>query len=121
MTWDAMGPGVGIQTTGGPHPGRLIIPARRRNIYSDDHGQTWHYQIIPAGTDEGTIVELADGTLMRNDRPGERPGRRPKGAIFLPERSKEVFQHLLPLPHCPIRDVKAQYSDMPATVPVFFS
>lgn len=73
MTWDAMGPGVGIQTTGGPHPGRLIIPARRRNIYSDDHGQTWHYQIIPAGTDEGTIVELADGTLMRNDRPGGTP------------------------------------------------
>lgn len=73
MTWDVMGPGVGIQTTGGPHPGRLIIPARRRNIYSDDHGQTWHYQIIPAGTDEGTIVERTDGTLMRNDRPGGTP------------------------------------------------
>jgi sialidase-1 len=73
MTWDVMGPGVGIQTTGGAHPGRLIIPARRRNIYSDDHGATWQYQIIPAGTDEGTIVERADGTLMRNDRPGGTP------------------------------------------------
>lgn len=73
MTWDTMGPGVGIQTTGGPHPGRLIIPARRRNIYSDDHGATWHYQIIPAGTDEGTIVERSNGTLMRNDRPGGTP------------------------------------------------
>lgn len=69
MTWDAMGPGVGIQTTAG----RLIIPARRRNIYSDDHGLTWQYQIIPAGTDEGTIVERTDGTLMRNDRPGGTP------------------------------------------------
>lgn len=70
MTWDTMGPGVGIQTTGGPHPGRLIIPARRRNIYSDDHGVTWQYQIVPKGTDEATIVEREDGTLIRNDRPG---------------------------------------------------
>ena len=63
-TWDAMGPGVGIQTSNGT----LVIPAIRRNIYSTDHGATWHYQIIPGGTSEGTIVELMDGRLMRNDR-----------------------------------------------------
>ncbi|WP_119079817.1 sialidase family protein [Chitinophaga alhagiae] len=68
-TWDAMGPGIGIQTVTGT-PGRLIIPAYGRNIYSDDHGQTWHYQLIPGGTDEGTIVERMDGSLLRNDRPG---------------------------------------------------
>jgi len=63
-TWDAMGPGVGIQTTNGT----LVIPAIGRNIYSTDHGATWHYQLIPGGTSEGTIVELNDGRLMRNDR-----------------------------------------------------
>ncbi len=67
--WDAMGPGIGIQTVA-DHPGRLIIPAYGRNIYSDDNGTTWKYQLIPGGTDEGTIVELLDGTLVRNDRPG---------------------------------------------------
>lgn len=68
-TWDAMGPGIGIQTVVNT-PGRLIIPAYGRNIYSDYHGLTWHYQLIPGGTDEGTIVERMDGTLLRNDRPG---------------------------------------------------
>jgi sialidase-1 len=64
-TWDAMGPGVGIQTSNGD----LVIPAIGRNIYSTDHGATWHYQLIPGGTSEGAIVELNDGRLMRNDRP----------------------------------------------------
>lgn len=66
--WDAIGPGVGIQSVR-MNKGRLIIPATGRNIYSDDHGASWHYQIIPSGTGEGTIVELANGELMRNDRP----------------------------------------------------
>jgi sialidase-1 len=68
-TWDAMGPGIGIQTANA-NAGRLIIPAKGRNIYSDNHGVTWQYQLIAGGTDEGTIVELMDGRLMRNDRPG---------------------------------------------------
>lgn len=67
-TWDAVGPGIGIVTQFS-HPGRLIIPAKGRNIYSDDHGATWNYSPTPAGSDEGTIVEMMDGTLMRNDRP----------------------------------------------------
>ncbi|HEY8895247.1 MAG TPA: sialidase family protein [Niastella sp.] len=66
--WDAVGPGNGIITTYN-HPGRLIVPALGRNIYSDDHGVTWQYQLIPGTTDESTIVELMDGRLMRNDRP----------------------------------------------------
>ncbi|SFC52050.1 sialidase-1 [Parapedobacter composti] len=68
-TWDAMGPGIGIQVKHGPDAGRLIIPAGGRNIYSDDNGLTWKYQVIPEGTFEGTVVELASGLLMRNDRP----------------------------------------------------
>ena len=63
-TWDAMGPGVGIQTGNGT----LVIPTIGRNIYSTDHGATWQYQRIPGGTSEGAIVELNDGRLMRNDR-----------------------------------------------------
>lgn len=62
--WDAIGPGVGIQTSNGT----LVIPAQGRNIYSTDHGVTWQYQLIPGGTGEGAIVELNDGRLMRNDR-----------------------------------------------------
>ncbi|WP_308368107.1 MULTISPECIES: sialidase family protein [unclassified Microbulbifer] len=72
--WDAMGPGVGIQMSNG----RLVIPASHRNIYSDDNGATWKVQrIIDASTGgyqevtgEGSVVELMDGRLMRNDRAG---------------------------------------------------
>lgn len=67
--WDCVGPGIGIRTVY-DSPGRLIVPAYGRNIYSDDQGATWQYQTIPGGTDESTIVELMDGQLMRNDRPG---------------------------------------------------
>jgi sialidase-1 len=67
--WDAMGPGIGIQTVAGDHPGRLIIPAYGRNIYSDDHGATWHAQYLSGGKHESTIVEAMNGALLRNDRP----------------------------------------------------
>lgn len=66
--WDCVGPGIGIRTAY-DHPGRLIVPAYGRNIYSDDHGATWQYELVSGGTDEGTIVELMNGDLMRNDRP----------------------------------------------------
>ncbi|MFI9816520.1 sialidase family protein [Saccharothrix variisporea] len=73
--WDAVGPGVGIQTTV-RNPGRLVVPAQHRNIYSDDHGATWRVQVLRATsgaameqTGESTVLELADGTLYRNDRP----------------------------------------------------
>ena len=68
--WDAMGPGIGIQTAMS-HPGRLVIPAYGRNIYSDDHGKTWSYQLIAGGKHESTIVELMNGNLLRNDRPSD--------------------------------------------------
>ena len=68
--WDAVGPGIGIQTVT-DHPGRLIIPAYGRNIYSDNNGTTWQYQPLPGGKHESTIVELLNGTLLRNDRPND--------------------------------------------------
>ncbi|MFC5466277.1 exo-alpha-sialidase [Lederbergia graminis] len=67
--WDATGPGIGIQLKHGPNKGRLVIPAIGRNIQSDDHGVTWYESgRLIADTNEPTIVELTDGTLMRNDR-----------------------------------------------------
>ena len=65
--WDAIGPGVGIQT----QDGRLIVPASSRNIYaeSDTVGNTvWKYAMTPRDTSEGTIVEMVDGSFLRNDR-----------------------------------------------------
>ncbi|MBP2329867.1 sialidase-1 [Kibdelosporangium banguiense] len=73
--WDAVGPGVGIQTTY-RNAGRLVIPAQHRNIYSDDNGLTWRVQLLRTAanapmeqTGESTILELANGQLYRNDRP----------------------------------------------------
>lgn len=64
-TWDAVGPGIGIQT----RSGRLVIPARGRNLYSDDHGTSWAYEWVDPGcVDEGTVAELSDGRLLRNGR-----------------------------------------------------
>jgi len=73
--WDAVGPGVGIQLTVGSHQGWLVVPATHRNLYSTDHGRTWKVQRLltkagkyQEGTSEGTVVELPDGRLLRNDR-----------------------------------------------------
>lgn len=69
IRWDATGPAVGIQLRHGPNQGRLVIPAIGRNIQSDDHGLTWYQSgYIQVDTNEATVVELTDGTLMRNDR-----------------------------------------------------
>jgi sialidase-1 len=65
--WDAVGPGIGIQTK----EGTLIIPSTGRNIYSTDHGATWNYAMTQTGTittSEGAIVQSKNGLLMRNDR-----------------------------------------------------
>jgi sialidase-1 len=98
--WYALGPGVGIQLTRGPHRGRLILPANHREtkdrsgpsashvIYSDDHGQTWQVGgNVGLHTNECQLVETIAGDHaellinMRNHwgRSGGRPeltGRR---------------------------------------------
>ncbi|WP_162606346.1 sialidase family protein [Jiangella asiatica] len=73
--WDAVGPGVGIQTRVS-NPGRLVIPAQHRHIYSDDNGETWRVDVMETTsgapmeqTSEATVLELANGQLYRNDRP----------------------------------------------------
>lgn len=67
-TWDAIGPGAGIQLRYGAKAGRLIIPALGRNLFSDNHGISWQSQPIRSGTSEGTIIQLCNGDLLRNDR-----------------------------------------------------
>ena len=76
--------GKGIQLEHGPHKGRLVIPARffgaeskgvdehmhNTVIYSDDHGETWHYGGgAQKWTGEACIVELSDGSIYMNNRP----------------------------------------------------
>jgi len=70
FTFDIVGPGTGIDIERGPHKGRLVIPALRRTIYSDNGGRTWRMSSVnPSrlGT-ETAIAELFDGALFRSDR-----------------------------------------------------
>jgi len=88
--WYATGPVNGIQLTRGPHKGRLVIPAnhslltshtqsvtRSHVFFSDDHGATWQLGgIEDEKTNESTIVELADGSLLHNMRSYHKKHRR---------------------------------------------
>jgi sialidase-1 len=80
--WYATGPCNGIQLTRGTHPGRLLIPAnhsehtdpvkhpyRSHVFFSEDHGATWKLGgVEEEKTNESTLVELADGTVLQNMR-----------------------------------------------------
>jgi sialidase-1 len=91
--WYATGPVNGIQLSRGEHRGRLMIPAnhsetgvkedptntvsRSHVIYSDDHGKTWHIGgIEDKKTNESTIAELGDGSVMQNMRSYHNRNRR---------------------------------------------
>jgi sialidase-1 len=74
-TWYATGPGNGIQLA----DGRLVVPCDHKVagtrafyshvIYSDDDGKTWKIG-GSAGpeTNESTVIQLADGSLLLNMR-----------------------------------------------------
>ncbi len=88
--WYATGPVNGIQLTRGANQGRLVIPAnhsiigasaqvmtRSHVIFSDDHGATWQLGgIEDEKTNESTVVELADGSLLHNMRSYHKKNRR---------------------------------------------
>jgi sialidase-1 len=68
-TWDATGPGNGIQL----RSGRLVIPCDHNGhshvIYSDDRGKTWKIGgIAEDKTNESAVAELKDGSLLLNMR-----------------------------------------------------
>ena len=85
----------GITLRHGKHAGRLLLPSRvlidynasndsllpyhySSANYSDDGGKTW-YTSAPfpvAGTGEGALVELSDGTIYYNSRNHSRDGNR---------------------------------------------
>lgn len=80
--WYATGPGNGIQLTCGAYAGRLLVPANHTEldaqgrsiscahvIFSDDHGRTWQLGgVEDEQTNESTLVELADGSVLQNMR-----------------------------------------------------
>ncbi|HVV02404.1 MAG TPA: sialidase family protein [Verrucomicrobiae bacterium] len=79
--WYATGPGNGIQLSRGSHKGRLVVPcnhsepqglgfvSRSHVIFSDDHGKTWRLGGSAApGSNESTVAELDDGSILQNAR-----------------------------------------------------
>jgi sialidase-1 len=88
--WYATGPVNGIQLARGAHRGRLVVPCnhsalkasaqtmtRSHVIFSDDHGATWQLGgIEDEKTNESTIVERADGSLLHNMRSYHKKNRR---------------------------------------------
>ena len=102
--WYATGPGHATVLTTGPHAGRIVVPANHsipppdgstdlgseakyyggHDIYSDDHGATWHIGYIDDNPDnyinvnETTATQLPDGRLYFNtrDHNGTAPGNR---------------------------------------------
>ena len=74
--------GAGIQLKYGTHKGRLIQQFAVKpttgsisyavSIYSDDHGATWKVGGVISSTnmDENKVVELSNGDVMVNARPG---------------------------------------------------
>lgn len=70
IQFDYVGPGVGIQKTQ-TEVGQLVVPARGRNFFSNNHGTNWSVCAVPnvpITPTESTIVERSDGILIRNDR-----------------------------------------------------
>jgi sialidase-1 len=73
-TWYATGPGNGIQL----RSGRLVVPCDHNTreggryshvIYSDDRGATWNIGgIADEKTNESSVAELKDGSLLLNMR-----------------------------------------------------
>ena len=65
-SWDAVGPGQGIETTSGD----LVVPAQERNIIGrgTPGNRTWSTLLLPDAGSEGTVAETFDGNLYRNDR-----------------------------------------------------
>lgn len=88
--WYATGPANGIQLTRGAHNDRLVIPCNHTEtndtgqavslahvIYSDDHGVTWRLGGSEDElTNESTVVERADGSLLQNMRSYHKKNRR---------------------------------------------
>ncbi|MCB9883249.1 MAG: exo-alpha-sialidase [Planctomycetes bacterium] len=88
--WYALGPCNAIQLERGEHAGRLLFPAnhsdhrdatkhpyRSHVFWSDDHGKTWQLGGAHEDrTNESTLVELADGSVLQAMRSYHGKGNR---------------------------------------------
>lgn len=117
-SWQATGPGHGIQLTQGKYKGRLVIPCYGQGsgyvVYSDDKGKTWKYGGSSPNMDinEAVCVELLKGDVMINARS---PGRtRNRGTCVLTnggETLKEGTARFIPeLPDPSCQGSTARYS-----------
>jgi sialidase-1 len=82
--WYATGPVHAIQLKSNTYKGRIVVPCNHtiesdprhqsHVIYSDNNGQTWKKSesISAKGTDESTVVELSDGSVLLNMRNSDR-------------------------------------------------
>ncbi len=82
--WYATGPVHAIQLANSTYKNRIVVPCNHTTdssdkhishcIYSDDHGFTWHLgtSVTAINTDECTIAELSDGSLLLNMRNNDR-------------------------------------------------
>ena len=79
--WYATGPGNAIQIVRGEYKGRIVVPAnhsdrtgeghfyRAHVICSDDAGESWFLGgVAGPATNESTVAELPDGSLLLNMR-----------------------------------------------------
>ena len=83
--WYATGPGHCIQLQGGLYTNRIVVPCNHTTtqnskhvshcIYTDDAGKTWHTggSVSADKTDECTVAELSNGSLLLNMRNNQRP------------------------------------------------
>lgn len=103
--WYATGPVNGIQLTRGTNKCRLVIPcnhtelnsagqsvSRAHMIFSDDHGASWRLGGIEDElTNESTVVERADGSLLHNMRSYHKKNRR---AVAISEDSGATWSRV---------------------------
>lgn len=92
-TVSSMQPGITLRY--GPHPGRLLMPARIQGpkysndvqwrpyhystaIYSDDGGKSWQtsHPFPVLGTGEAALAEVSTGSILYNSREHMSPGNR---------------------------------------------
>lgn len=96
MVIGGFGPGSGLQMSGAPYAGRLIMPVRMAKfngqtyvnagntaLYSDDHGVTWKLGDLANGAGEFQIAESPKGALIYNLRSSDQRlyGRSTNGGV----------------------------------------
>ena len=112
-TWYATGPGGGIQVSGGPRDGRLVVPVdtgageslRSGAMYSDDAGQTWELGAWCdfVGGNECQVAQVGDTLLLNMRDQGEKSHKFRRVALskdYGQTWERSVYDIELPEPTC---------------------